>query len=107
MAFSRNIMFIGGITVLFMLLFLIIFSHDGIVDFYHLSKEKSYIVSDNLKIEKKNLNLIIEINRLKNDKEYIEHVAKHEFGMANLDEFVFRTISNKGTSIRLGMLGSE
>ena len=104
MVFSRNIMFTGGIAVLFILLFLIIFSHDGIVDFCHLSKEKAYIESDNLKIEKKNLNLIIEINRLKNDKEYIEHVAKHEFGMANFDELVFRTISNKGTSMKLGMM---
>lgn len=95
MFFSKNIMFKGGVAVLFVLLFLIIFSHNGIVDYYHLSKEKNLVLSDNLKIREKNFKLLIQINRLKNDKEYIEHVAKHEFGMAGNDELVFRTISSK------------
>ncbi len=95
MLFSKNIIFNGGIAILFVLLFLIIFSSNGIVDYYHLSKKKQSVLIDNQKIEEKNSKLSRQINRLKNDKEYIEHVAKHEFGMAGSDELVFKTITNR------------
>ncbi len=88
----RNIIFKSGIIVSFILVFLIIFSYNGILDYYHLSKKKQLILLDNKKIIEKNKRLARQINRLTNDKEYIGHVAKHEFGMAAADEFVFRTI---------------
>jgi cell division protein FtsB len=92
MFFSKDIVFKSGIAVLFVLFFFIIFSHNGIVDYYHLSKDKQLLLHDNKNIEEKNSKFTREIIRLKNDKEYIEHVAKHEFGMASDDELVFRTI---------------
>ncbi len=95
MFFSKNIMFKGGIVILFALFFLTIFSHNGILDYFRLSKEKELILLDNKKIEEKNFNFSRQINRLTNDKDYIEHIAKHEFGMAGIDEYVFRTISNR------------
>lgn len=103
MFFSKNIIFNGGIVILFVLLFIIIFSHNGIVDYYHLSQTKQSGLIDNEKIVEKNLQLSRQINRLKNDKVYIEHVAKHEFGMAGVDEFVFRTIANKKKGIKNGV----
>ena len=103
MFFSKNILFKGGVAILFALLFLTIFSHNGILDYYRLSKEKQLIVSDIKKIEEKNLNFSSQINRLTNDKEYIEHVAKHEFGMAANDEYVFKTISTRKTSVKNGV----
>ncbi len=99
MFFSKNIVFKGGVAILFALFFVTIFSHNGILDYYHLSKEKQLIVMDIKKIEEKNLNFSRQINRLTNDKDYIEHVAKHEFGMAAADEYVFKTISNRKTSV--------
>ncbi len=95
MFFSKNIMFKGGIVILFALFFLTIFSHNGILDYFRLSKEKELILLDNKRIEEKNFNFSRQINRLTNDKDYIEHIAKHEFGMAGIDEYVFRTISNR------------
>ena len=103
MFFSQNILFKGGIIILFVLLFLIIFSHNGVVDYYHLSKEKQSVLVDNQKIEEKNSKLSRQINRLKNDKEYIEHVAKHEFGLAGTDELVFRTITNRKSTAKNGV----
>ena len=103
MFFLKNIIFNGGIVILFVLLFFIIFSHNGIVDYYHLSQAKQSVLIENEKIEEKNLQILRQINRLKNDKVYIEHVAKHEFGMAGIDELVFRTISNKKKGIKHGV----
>jgi cell division protein FtsB len=103
MFFSKNIIFKGGVAILFMLLFLTIFSHNGILDYYRLSKEKQLILLDNKKIEEKNLNFSRQINRLTNDKDYIEHIAKHEFGMAATDEYVFRTILNIKTGVNTGI----
>jgi len=92
---SKDIMFKSSVILLFILFFITIFSHNGIVDYYRLSKEKQLIMADIKKIEEKNSNFSFQINRLTNDKEYIEHVAKHEFGMAAHDEYVFKTILNR------------
>ncbi len=105
MSFSKNIMFKCGIAILFALFFLTIFSHNGVLDYFRLSKEKKLILMDNEKIKDKNHNFSIQINRLTNDKDYIEHIAKHEFGMAGSDEYVFRTISNRKTKINTGVKG--
>ena len=103
MFFSKNIIFQCGIGILFVLLFIIIFSNNGIIDCYHLSQAKQGILFENKKIENKNLQLLRQIHRLTHDKIYIEHVAKHEFGMAGADELVFRTISNKKSGINIGV----
>ena len=92
---SKDILFKSSIIMLCILFFLIIFSHNGVIDYYHLSKEKQVVLNENSKIKEKNGKLSRQINRLENDKEYIEHVAKHEFGMAGSDELVFRTISSR------------
>jgi cell division protein FtsB len=98
MFFYRDVMFKSSVVLLFILFFITIFSHNGIIDYYRLSKEKQLIMADIKKIEEKNSNFSFQIKRLTNDQEYIEHVAKHEFGMAAADEYVFKTISNRKTS---------
>ncbi len=95
MFFSENMFFKTGIVFLLALFFLIVFSHNGVIDYYRLSNEKQNIILSNEKIMDKNSQLLGQINRLKNDKEYIGHVARHEFGMAGADELVFRTIGKK------------
>ncbi|MCD4743479.1 MAG: septum formation initiator family protein [Desulfobacteraceae bacterium] len=97
MFFYNNLIFKGGVVVLFILLFLIIFSHNGLIDYFDLCEKKQLVLLKNKKIEEKNSKLSLQINRLKNDKEYIGHVAKHEFGMAAADELVFRTTGNRKT----------
>ena len=95
MFFNNNIIFKGGVIVLFILFFLIIFSHNGTIDYFDLCEKKQLILFKNNTIKEKNSKLALQINRLKNDKEYIGHVAKHEFGMAAADELVFRTTGNR------------
>ncbi len=92
---SWNMVFKSSVVMLFALFFLTIFSHNGLIDYIKLCKAKQVILSDNQSIKKKNLDFSRQINRLTNDDKYIEHIAKHEFGMAGPDEYVFRTIPGR------------
>jgi cell division protein FtsB len=74
---------------------MIFFSEHGIMDYGKLKKQEDQIavqaaqtVKDNRKIER-------EIKSLKLDIDYIKHLAKHEHGMAEPDEFIFKDTPGK------------
>jgi cell division protein FtsB len=81
-----------GATVAFIiaLLFFIVFSERGLADFNLMKKERDRIYEQNRQITQENLNLGVEIDRLKNDPKYIESVARKDFGMIGQDEIVVK-----------------
>ncbi len=72
------------------LLFFIVFSERGLADFNLMKKERDRIHDQNRQITQDNLNLGVEIDRLKNDPKYIESVARKDFGMIGQDEIVVK-----------------
>jgi len=79
-----------SIFIIVVLLFLIIFSTHGVLD-YKMLKGKEVIVLDQvLTIDLANQKLENEIKSLKTDTNYIKHVAKHEHDMAEEDELIFK-----------------
>ncbi len=90
MNIRKRIIF-GFTALLFFTLFLlIIFGRNGYMDLNRL-KQENYILSEkNMKIEMKNLKLFRAIERLKNDPDYIESIARQEFGMIGKDELVLK-----------------
>lgn len=70
--------------------FLIVYSENGLTDLLALCKEEQIIMDKNKKIEKENTELARKVTRLKHDMGYIEHVARHELGMAAQDELIFK-----------------
>ena len=89
---TRNQGIVLSIVALFLcsLLFFIIFSENGLADLNILKKEKTELILENQRIAEKNKTLSIEIDRLKNDPEYIENVARRELGMIGKDEMIVK-----------------
>ncbi|TAN63138.1 septum formation initiator family protein [bacterium] len=67
-----------------------IFGNKGFIDVYRLGIERDGIKTFNKLIEIENKNLEKEIQLLKTDKRYIEHVAKKELGMIGKNEMLYR-----------------
>lgn len=83
---------IVGILVL---LGLIVFSKNGVLDYRSL-KEKELLISEQIKKkELENQRLENEVKSLKTDMNYIKHVAKHEHDMAEENELIFKEKSKE------------
>ena len=76
--------------VLLNILLVIIFGDRGLVEVGHLKGERDRLLRDNHVLKEKNLALRWEIERLKTDPAYIEHVARQELGMIGRDEVIVR-----------------
>ena len=76
--------------LLFSLLFFMIFGEYGYIDLTVLKTERDQLVEKNELLTNENISLSIEIDRLKNDPEYIENIARHELGMVAEDELILK-----------------
>ena len=85
-----------GIFILFSLFLLIICGDNGLVDFVLIKGEKDRLVEQNEKLNKENLNMYREIDRLKNDPKLVENVVRQELGVIGKDEVIFKTGKNQG-----------
>ncbi len=81
-----------SITVFFLisLFCFIIFSEHGLVDLNVLKEERNTLVENNEQLARENLSLSVEIDRLENDPNYIESVARKELGMIAKDELILK-----------------
>ena len=94
MSLKQKILLSVAILVLFNLLLIIIFGDNGLVDLNLLKKEKERLVEKNREIIRENLSLYREIERLKNDPEFIESVARKELGVIGKDEVILKSRSS-------------
>jgi cell division protein FtsB len=92
---KKNILLAFGIGVLFYLLISIIFGENGFADLKRLKTERDVLLKTNNELIQENLSLCREIERLKNDPEYVENVARKELGVIGKDEVVVKV--KKGT----------
>ena len=90
MTSKKNILLAFAIVVLFWLLMFIIFSENGLADLKRLKTERDILLKKNDELTQKNLSLYREIERLKNDPEYVENVARKELGVIGKDEVVIK-----------------
>ncbi len=95
MTSKKNILLAFGIVVLFCLLIFTIFGENGFADLKRLKTERDILLKKNDEMIQKNLSLCREIERLKNDPEYVENVARKELGVIGKDEVVIKVM--KGT----------
>ena len=90
MTSKKNILLAFGIVALFCLLIFIIFGENGFADLKRLKTERNILLKKNDELIQKNLSLCREIERLKNDPEYVENVARKELGVIGRDEVVIK-----------------
>lgn len=79
-----------SVIIILVLLLVIVFAKHGILDYKELRLKETQVFEQTDQIIQKNRNLEVEINKLKTDINYIKHVAKHEYGMAEEDEIIFK-----------------
>ena len=84
-----------SILLMFLVLLFIVFSDKGLMEFRRLKADKVILLQKNDRLKKQNLLLYKEIERLKNDPEYVENVARKEYGMVGKDEVVVK-LKNSG-----------
>lgn len=87
---KQNILLAVIILVLFSMLLLIVFGDNELADLYILKEERDSLIEKNEMLARKNMKLYREINRLKNDPEYIEDVVRRELGVIGKNEVIFK-----------------
>ncbi len=78
------------ILVLFSLLLFIMFSDNGLADLFKLKSDKDRLLQENTRLKRENLIMYRTIERLKNDPEYIESIARKELGMIRKGEIILK-----------------
>ena len=92
----RQKMFIkAGLLGLFLMLALILFSDNGIVDLIQIRDERDRVIQKNVKLEQENREYYQEIDRLKHDRKYIESIARKELGLVGKDEIIIQSAEEK------------
>lgn len=87
---KQNILLSFSILLLMGLFIYIIFSKHGYSDLALLKLERSKLVQKIERLSQENLAIRIEIDRLKHDLDYIENIARQEFGMIRKDEIILK-----------------
>ncbi|MBU1194633.1 MAG: septum formation initiator family protein [Proteobacteria bacterium] len=80
---------ISFIIILILMCF-IIFSTNGLLDYRKLKHKEAGVIEQIKAADSVTQKLETQIISLKNDMEYIKHVAKHEHDMAEKDELIFK-----------------
>lgn len=93
----QRILFISVLGVMGAIGFMIVYSENGVNDWRSLCTDVRRIEVANQELDLANRELTRTIERLKTDMDYIEHVARHELGMAADNEIVFRFKENSGS----------
>jgi cell division protein FtsB len=80
---------IPAIAVIFILYFTV-FGERGLLRIYHLNKEKKEVQSRLDSIKGENMKLVREVDALKNDRRYLESIARRDFGMVRKNEVIYQ-----------------
>ncbi len=78
-----------GLLVLLILGYTVLGEH-GLVRLVRSQKQKNALLEDKQRLESENAELKKEIDRLQNDPDYIERVAREELGMVKKGELVIQ-----------------
>mgnify|MGYP001251590234 CR=1 FL=1 len=89
-SFIRGVLFLLVLT----LGIIFIFGDHGVLQLYKLKKEKAEIQKHISLLREKRELLFSEKNRLENDLQYIERLAREKYRMAKSGEEVFKVIPN-------------
>jgi len=89
--FVRGVLLLIGAT----LVIIFIFGDHGLFQLYKLKQERKGVQEHITQLRKNRETLISEKNRLENDLEYIEKLAREKYRMAKPGEKVFKVVPKK------------
>ncbi|MDY6951925.1 MAG: septum formation initiator family protein [Thermodesulfobacteriota bacterium] len=88
MKMKAKLIIVGGIVILLGFLVVIGLGDRGAVDLYELRQERDRLQKTNAELEEKNQEQYRTVERLRNDMEFVEDIARTELGMTREDEVV-------------------
>ncbi len=83
-------MYIIPILAVTFILYFTIFGERGLLRIYHLNKEKQDVQLRLEALKGDNLKLVREVDALKNDRRYLESIARRDFGMVRKNEIIYQ-----------------
>jgi len=83
-------MYIIPILAVAFILFFTIFGERGLLKIYHLNKEKQEVRLRMEAIKGDNLKLVREVDALKNDRRYLESIARKDLGLVRKNEIIYQ-----------------
>lgn len=83
-----------------LLLALLSFGQNGLLDLYKMQKEKEKYVAILKDLKGKNRLLASEIRRLRQDPKYFESVARKELGLVKENEIIYRIREHREGNIK-------
>ncbi len=96
MTSRQKILLSYALIVIFSMLLLIIFGDNGIADLRLLQTKRDHLIEKNEALARENVQLYHQIERLKNDPDYIESIARRELGMIGKDEVILKLRPDAG-----------
>ena len=77
-------------VAMFNLLLVVFFGDNGLIELKRLQGRHAALVQENEGLSRENARMYSSIDRLKNDPDYIENIARQELGMIRSDELIFK-----------------
>ena len=71
------------------------FGERGFIHLYHMEKKRQVYLKKIHDLKKTNDDLLEQINRLQNDGEYVERLARKELGLVKENEVIYRFSNDK------------
>ena len=88
--YKQSILIALAVLLVASLLLFIAYGKNGLIELNMKKAEKTRLIKRNKVLEKEILSYYRQIDRLKNDPEYLKILAKHELGWVEKDEVVFK-----------------
>jgi cell division protein FtsB len=88
-AMQRRMYIIPAAAIAFILYFTV-FGERGLLRIYHLNKERQEVQRRLETIRGENQKLVREVDALKNDRRYLESIARRDFGMVRKNEVIYQ-----------------
>ena len=96
MTARQKILFAFTLIGIFAMLLLIVFGDNGVADLRLLQTKRDRLIEKNEILARENVHLYHQIERLRNDSDYIESIARQELGMIGKDEVIIKLRPNAG-----------
>ena len=81
---------VGFLLCITFILYFTVFGERGLLRIYHLNREKKDIQQRVDSLRNDNLRLVREIDALKNDRRYLESIARRDFGLVRQNEVIYQ-----------------
>ncbi len=88
MNLGQKILVVGAACALLTVLSMIVFGDNGLIELSRLRAKERMMAGQNQALARENIDLYRIVDRLKNDPEYIETIARNELGMVGKDDIV-------------------